>query len=721
MRNSPKPASQAMKIFTFAISTILLFFIASIILLVTLVNTKNFKNEISTMVQKSTHRTFTINGDMKLSFFPWIGVRANQVVLGNAPGFTKQTFAQVDEADIKIRLLPLFVGKVDMGALTLKNATLHLTKNNQGQNNWSDLFGGNNNPGNSHNEKNSATTAQIKNATNKIPQLTITTINISNGTITWDDQQSGQQATISDLNFSSKNVDLNHSFPVDLKFKLLSNKPSLNMYTNMHTSLLLDPAKQQVNLQDTSIQGDLIGKQYPTGKTHFALNADLNANLNQQTLQAKNIAVQVANLKIQGSIDGKNILQAPVFTGQISIPNFNPKTLLADLGQKVNLQDSTALTNASLQATTEFSPKFIKLNQIQAKLDDTTLSGRIALANFANKNFDFDLKLNQLNLDRYLTAKQTKTVMGANNTWQAHAATNNSAIPTDVLQGLNGQGTLQIDQLRLAKINLQKVYSQVFADHGVIKITPLSADLYQGRSQGAITLNVSRTIPTLSVNEMFTNVQVGQLLADLSKTAKLQITGIGNLTLNLQTEGKTADAMLRELDGNIRFAVNNGTIKNLDVAKQMYAAIAHVLNGSENNTAAPSSTDETNFVSLTGNVSINNGIATNNDFLLQSVALRVNGKGTANLVSQGIDYNLEATALNDSFGRDVSSIQEQIGGSIPMRVTGSFSDPKINPNYPVIATNMLKGRARQQIEKHFGAQLGDVLKNKNVQDFLNKL
>jgi AsmA protein len=725
MPNAPKPASQAMKIFTVAIATIVLFFLASIILLISMLNTQSFKNELSTLVQKATHREFAIAGDMKLSFFPWMGVRVKQITLGNAPGFANQDFAQVGEADIRIRVLPLFIGKVDMGAITLKDATIHLTKNKDGQNNWSDLVGNNkNDASNNENKKNAATVAQLKHATDKIPELTITSIDINNGTITWDDQQSGQQAIIKQVNFSSKEVELNHSFPIDLNFNLQSNKPNLNIYTNLHSDILFDPKKQQFSLHDASIESDLFGNQYPNGKAHFALNTNLSVDLNLQTLQAKDITAQLENLKIQGNIDGKSILQSPTFTGQITIPNFSPRTLLTDLGQKVNLQDNTALQNASLQANAEFSPKFIKLDQIQATLDDATLNGQISVANFAKKSFDFDLKLNKLNLDRYLTSNKTKqtTVMGANNSWHAYAAANNTALPTDFLRDINGQGILQVDQLTIAKINLKKVYSRVFAEHGVIKITPLSADLYEGRSQGAITLNASQSVPTISVNEMFNDVQVGQLLSDLSNTSKLQITGTGNLTLNLKTQGNTADALIKALDGNIRFGISNGTIKNLNVAQQMYAAIAHVLNGSTNTTSnTASSSDETKFVSLTGNILINNGIATNNDLLLQSTALRATGKGTANLVSQTIDYNLDATALGDPFGRDVLNVQEQIGGSIPLHVTGSFADPKINPNLTMITANLLKGRARQEIEKHFGPQLNDVLNNKNVQNFLNKL
>ena len=720
MTNTPKTTSKILKIFTWIVATTALFFLASIILLISLVNTKNFKNEVSALVQKTTHREFSIAGDMKLSFFPWMGVRISQATLGNAPGFGKQAFAQVGEADVKIRLLPLFVGKVVMETLTLRDVTLNLTENKAGQNNWSDFNGKDQNAKTSANTTKTTTAPTVS---NNLPVLMISSINISNATINWNNQQTGQQATINRLYFSSNDVNLDRAFPVQLKFNLKSNQPTLNLSTDLHTNLLMNPAKQQYALQNLTINGNLIGKQYAQGKLPFALSSDLNVNLNNQTLQAQNLKVKLANLAVNANLNGQQILQTPVFAGQISIPNFNPRALLTALGQKIKAQD-TVLQNASLQASAQFSPKFLKLNNIQAKLDNTTMSGRFAFANFNTKNFDFDLKLNQLNLDRYLnpTANNKNVVMGANNTWQAQAALaqTNALIPTQLLRSLNGQGSLQIGQLTVTKLNLANVYTQVSANHGVIKVAPLTANLYQGKAQGDVTIDARGNNPAIAVNETLTNVQVGQLISDLSKTSKIQVSGTGNLALNLQTQGQTSQAMTRALNGKIHFAINNGTITNLNVAQQIYATIAKVLKGNVNNSQA--TTESTNFASLTGNIVINNGIASNNDLLLQSTALRIAGQGNANLINQTINYNLAATALGSPFGRDVLDLQEQIGGKIPLRVSGTFSNPSIAPDLAVITADLLKGRARQQIEKHFGStKWGNIINNKNVQNFLNQL
>lgn len=673
--------SKAIKIGASIVGLLVLLFIVAIILLVTLVNPNNFKNQISTAVQKNTGRELTITGDIKWSFFPWLGLRLNQITLGNAPGFGPQPFAQLGEADVNIRLLPLFADKVEVGTVTLKDLAVHLAKNAKGQNNWSDLTS------NKSNTEVNATpsanaTIQPTNPGAAAAALLISNVDLSNASVTWQDQQTGQNATLADINLHSKNVKLGKSFPVKLSFHLTSNKPAIDTTIALSSNVYADPA--------------------------------------QQTLQVNDGNLRIANVNAKINISGTKILTAPLFQGNINVPRFDLRTFLADIGAKVNTKDATAMQTASFQANTQFSPKFIKLSGLHATLDDTTVDGIFNFAN-ATKTFNFDLKINQINLNRYSSAAPAAGASTTNANANANSApdTGNVALlPVALLRQYSGTGSLQIGKLTVDNITTTNVVTQVAAKNGLIQVAPMTAELYQGKSQGSINLDVRSTVPSLSINESLSGIQVGPLFTGMAKHSKIQITGTGNLTVNLLTQGNTADALTRSLNGNIKFAVTNGAVKNIDISQQIYAVIAHVLKQNPPATTT-SSNNQTSFSSLTGTVNIADGIANNNDLLLKSTAVQVNGSGSANLINQTINYSLKTKVVGNPFGKDAFNLQDKIGGSIPITVSGTFSDPKVTTDFRLIATALMKGQVQQQIDK----RLPEIEKNlpENVSKTINSL
>lgn len=700
--------TKLVKIISAIIGVVIIFFIIAIFLMMTLINPNNFKSQISSAVQNNTGRTLVINGDIKWSFFPWLGLKVNQIAVGNAPGFGQQPFAQLGEADVDVKLFPLFFGKVQIGAVTLKDLTVNLTENNQGQNNWSDLTAKSKQSNTSAAQ--TAVAAPVAGA-KKMVDLHISKVDIINANINYQNQQIGQVVQLSKLNLSSNNVNLNSPFPAKLNFNFTSNKPLVNGNVDFSSVFTLNPNQQQYQLADLKLNGSLLGKPYMNGKLPFSLKANVNTDLNQQTLNISDINLNLANMQADGNIQGVRILETPIINGKLNVPTFDLKSLLINLGIHLNTQDPNALKNVRLQTQFQVSPKYYKLNTLTADVDDTHIVGHFNYANLNEKNFDFTLNLNQLDLNRYLSSTSQQQLTNSHSSDAAIQKNNssrnvNAGIPIPLLRQLNGSGSLSIGKLTIGKITTSQVNLQLLTDKGLIKLAPISAQLYEGKSTGVIQFNVRSQVPQLNVNESLTQVNVGALMADLSKNSTVQITGIGNLNVDLTTQGVDTASFTKNLNGNAKFAINNGSIKNIDLGQQLYAVITRYLN---KNATVPAATNETNFSSFTGTATIKNGVIENNDLALTSTALKVTGSGTANLVNQKLDYKLKTIAVGEPFGRDVFNLQNQIGGSFPLQITGTFSDPKTLPDFTLIGTALLKGQFRQQIEKRFGPEIDNTL------------
>ena len=115
---------------------------------------------------------------------------------------------------------------------------------------------------------------------------------------------------------------------------------------------------------------------------------------------------------------------------------------------------------------------------------------------------------------------------------------------------------------------------------------------------------------------------------------------------------------------------------------------------------------KTDFTELKTTVNFNNGIASNDDLSLKSPLLRVTGKGSANLVSEELDYGIVASVVATAAGQGGADLQELEGIPVPIRVTGTFAEPKYGLDLETLAKvhaqkliDEKKGRGRRKKPK----------------------
>lgn len=86
---------------------------------------------------------------------------------------------------------------------------------------------------------------------------------------------------------------------------------------------------------------------------------------------------------------------------------------------------------------------------------------------------------------------------------------------------------------------------------------------------------------------------------------------------------------------------------------------------------------------------IKNGVFSSDDLDLQAPLLRVGGKGSANLVTETLDYQVNAELVGTVEGQQGESADELAGLEIPVGIKGPFSAPEID----VLLDDMLKAKA----------------------------
>ncbi len=150
------------------------------------------------------------------------------------------------------------------------------------------------------------------------------------------------------------------------------------------------------------------------------------------------------------------------------------------------------------------------------------------------------------------------------------------------------------------------------------------------------------------------------------------------------------DKMISGLNGNITFSGKNGAVQGIDL--YYYSALADAMIHQTEPTRQD--THQTPFNDIQGTLDIQNGVVNNHDLLVEAQGINASGHGTANLVTQQLDYKVSLQRLTGS-----SEVKPR-GPAIPLIITGTFSKPNIRPDWTSLVVTQVKSRIEAQIEKH---------------------
>jgi AsmA protein len=649
------------------------------------IDPNDYKDDITGAVHDATGRQLTLAGDIELSVFPWLGLTLGEAALSNAPGFGAEPFARVSAVDIKVKLLPLLQKRVEMKTVRLQGLLVALAKDKDGRSNWDDLLAP---PAAAEAPK-----AEEKPAAEQPPQapplaaLAIGGIELSDARVVWDDQQSGQRVQLDKLALTTGPLSLTDPIDLTLTTNMALKQPALQTPLKLAGQVAFDLAAQRYTVKGLKLELNASGEVLPVSPLAATLAAEIDTDLAAQRLTVRGLQVAMLGTTLGGDVQVEQLMAAPQATGSIALAAFSPRELVAKLGLPVpQTSDAKALTRAKLNTDFSASLEAATLDKLVLMLDDTQLSGQASVSHFDQPALRFALTVNEIDADRYLPppAQQTTAPPAP-----AAAAVGAAQLPLDMLRALDVDGNLQLGKLKLANAHLAEIALRIKAKDGMLRLHPLAAQLYGGRYDGNIALDVRSDTPRIALDEKLASVNVGPLLKDLLGDDK--VSGVANVSAQLSATGIEPDAVMKTLNGTAQFSFQDGAVKGVNLGQLIREAYAKV----KKKPAPPKTTNETDFAEMSGSVKVTNGVVRNDDLQAKSPLLRIAGKGSVDLPKQRIDYLVNASLVESGEGQAGKELEELKALTIPVKVTGSFSDPKFKLDLEPI----LKAKARQEVER----------------------
>ena len=348
----------------------------------------------------------------------------------------------------------------------------------------------------------------------------------------------------------------------------------------------------------------------------------------------------------------------------------------------------------------------LQLSPLAAKVDDSLINANFGITQFSNPHISFNVDVDKLDADKYITKSD-----------QA-ATTNTSDTPIDlsVIKKLNASGTAKFGWLKLANVKTQNVNIGLNAADGVATISPFAANLYQGTMNGTLKVD-ARSTPAISLQESMQNVMVGPLLVDALNNDMLE--GKGTVKLDITTTGNSVGALKKALAGTAALNVIDGAVKGIDIAGTI-RDLKSKLNVLKADSVSSDKKKRTDFSEMAATFIIKNGIAHNEDLSMKAPVLRITGKGDIDIGLEKINYIAKPSVVKSLKGQGGADLDTLSGITIPVKLTGSFSNPQYTLDYAGLSTAIAKSKLLDKV----GGDKADIIKgllNGNPKDALGSL
>ncbi len=375
----------------------------------------------------------------------------------------------------------------------------------------------------------------------------------------------------------------------------------------------------------------------------------------------------------------------------------------------MNFSGSGTLQNATLQppqltkplqvknANLRFTQNSVVIENFAGALGSTSANGTLTLRNFASPQVQFSLAADKMVVSEWqqMFKEQPQPAKTARSWSLVPSAWAQAATQPSLLSRMVGGGDLTVGTILHDQMVLNNAKAKVTLDHGVIRLDPITAELYGGVQTGTIVLDTRPTPSVYIVSSRMERVDANKLL---SSTTSLKNRLYGLLMANANTNfvipaGAGADQIARSLDGKLSLNLRDGKLQGMDLMNQLSTIGQFV------GYKAPAK-DFTSIAQLTGDFLINDGVATTNNLKAAIDGGTLAANGLVNLADQSL--NLHVTAVLSK------AMSEKVGGTgigglmstalanrqgelvIPIRVTGTFSSPRFVPDLEKVAQMKLE-------------------------------
>ncbi len=716
-----------------------------------------FKPDIVQAVQARTGRTLRFDGDLTLALFPSIGIKLPATTLSERG--SDAPFAQLASAQASVALLPLLGGHVEIDALRVDGLRATIVRQADGSTNIDDLLG--------KSPPAPASTTDSGKGGGAKASAAIGEVRLRNADLTWRDLAAKRTVRLADLDLQFDRYAPGVRMPLEASADVSVDDPPLAAKVTIDVEFAWAEDGALAGVYDLALKADGRFRERPMKLDMRAeqlvaardawdvrqLKAGLDVETGGGPLEARLTAPRLAvspqqatgeRIELSAKRGGESPFEftlaiadvrgnaaqletnAVKITGQarsgerrLAVEGTLPlaasvaeRTARIERGALNVVVDDPALAQKSIRlplvvVATVDGRRETATVQLESRAEGLNGRARVDLAGFDAKHVTFDVDAEQVDVDRYLPARQpaasgAPSAPAASTGPSAPAATGPSApaaasagpsadadtrVDLSALREASGSGSVRIAHLKVRGVEAADVRLAAKASDGRIDVAPVSARIYGGNVTGRIGIDTRANHVSATGNA--TGVQLRSALGKIG--ARAAIEGSANGTFELATSGATTKQMKRGLAGNVVLDVRNGALVGIDL-NDIVGSAGSFLQSRSRQTGVFDERKRTEFTQLTGSARIKDGVALNDDLKAQTKTLVLTGSGRIDLAADDLEYTLrtQVTALPAG---SPNALRSLTGLTIPVRISGQLDHLGYSIDWTSVAAQALLLRA----------------------------
>jgi AsmA protein len=563
------------------------------------------RGEVERVVESATGRDLTISGNVGVSYWPVLGLRAEDATLANVEGGRAPAFIVADEIDIGVEIRPLFDRQVVVRRLVLQRPRIALEVDEEGEPNWVLAPPPSTAP--------PSTPPSSSPPAIELSRTNLREIRVVDGEVTFFDARRGEGWQIGDADLRSAMNGLDRPMRVEGSLR----------YNDRPVDLSLEIARP-----GAAARGELT-----------PLQLELNSALLEVEFTGQTVATSgelAGNVRASGpSLRDLAAWSGAPILGGAGLEQF------AVSGRLVIGGGAYDFSNAGFSVDRVRGRGDFILSELRGK---PYLSGRLEL-------FDFDLNPylgGQMppapsEGEAEVAAAMPDAVSGApsaqiavveapSRALDVREAPSEAPIDFSGLHAINADLELVTAAMLVQRMRIDSARLNLVINDGYLAATLHNLSLYGGSGRGRFEIDARAPSVRMVQDLAFSNVDARGFLTDSINFSNIE--GRAELSLNLRSEGSTQTELLNSGDGSFHLEVVSGVLHGVDLGG-VATTIRNALRGE---LIAPEA--RTPFLGFSGQFAVADGVLASDDLSFNTEDLRIPGIGVIDVGQRRIDVRL---------------------------------------------------------------------------------
>ena len=614
--------------------------------LVYLVSRVDVRAEVERAVENATGRDLTIAGDVGVSFWPVLGLKAEDATLANVQGGRAPALAAIEEINIGVEIRPLLERNIVVRRLVLQHPRIALEVDAQGANNWNLTP-----PAGAPPPEPPPSTAPGQQT-----RFSLREVRTIDAEVSYFDVRSNAGWAIADADLSTALTSMEETVKVEGSLR----------YGDQPLQLDIEIAKPQDVLsgRGSNVKLDVESELLNASFEGQALTPESQL---QGLINATGPSARRLSAWLGAPIEGGSGLEGFAVSGRINIAN-----------------NAFDFANAAFAIDRLSGRGDFTLSQLRGK---PYLSGRVEV-------FDFDL-------NSYLPGQETPAAVAeAPALPQAGAAESASAPTAEIavveaprraidleqapsetpldfsyLHAINADLEINTHAVLVQRMRIDRAVVSLVVNDGYLASTLHNVTLYGGSASGRMEID-ARTADVKMVQDVrLHGVDALRFMSDAINFDNIE--GRAELHLDTRAHGSTQSEMQSNLDGGIHIEVITGALRGVDLGG-VSRTIRNALNG---NLISP--TARTPFNGFSASFAVANGVLASDNLSFNTPELRITGIGVIDSPQRRLDIRLAPRSARGG------------GIVIPFSVRGPWAQLAYTSDIRDIAQREIAARVRE--------------------------